>query len=202
MCSIIGWNGEFNESIIDKICKFSRVRGLHSFGYSFLDSEFGLKTLKFLNYNEFWESLRKQKPKIFIAHFRYSTSGDYKNNANNQPIQRGGTAMVFNGVLDMRTKKEMEEAYGVLMDNDNDGELAIIFKEISDQEFEEFIKNKSYAGAFIDETGIVKVYRNSNRPAHIGTISDARVLASTKDILNRAGVYNTKLVSANKFIEL
>ena len=199
MCSIIGWNGKFNEELVESLCFNSRIRGLHSFGYSYvLNSQVIVK--KFLDYDEFLTSLKTDRPNKFIAHFRYSTSGDYKEQNNNQPILRDDLAMVFNGVLDMRTKQEMQEAYNVEMNTDNDGELAVIHKMRSEQEFIEFVKNKSFAGAFIDATGEIQVFRNNNRPAHIGEHNGIRILSSTKDILHRSRINSTKIVGYNKFI--
>lgn len=201
MCSIIGWNGKFEENIVTKLCEASRIRGLHSFGYSFLNND-QIITKKFLKYDQFLNSLKASAPEKFIAHFRYSTSGDYQNEQNNQPITKEGLSMVFNGVIDMRTKEQMEEAYNVDLQTDNDGELAVIYKSRSDQEFKNLVKNKSYAGAFLDFEGNIKVFRNINRPCHIGKLNEIRILASTKDILNRAGITDTKMVGYDKFIEL
>lgn len=202
MCSIIGWNGNFEADVVEKLCYNSRIRGLHSFGYSFLNQDQEINTKKFLDYNEFLYSLKADKPNKFIAHFRYSTSGDYKEENNNQPITRDSIAMVFNGVLDMRTKSQMEEAYCTKLLTDNDGELAIIHKTESEDSFISFVKNKSFAGAFLDSSGDIKVFRNINRPSHIGDYNGTSVLASTKDILKRSGINNTKIVAFNKFIRL
>tara|TARA_R110001592_G_scaffold63631_3_gene195162 strand:+ start:1749 stop:2354 length:606 start_codon:yes stop_codon:yes gene_type:complete len=201
MCSIIGWNGNFNEDVVESLCYNSRIRGLHSFGYSYINKG-NIISKKFLDYDYFVTSLKADKPNKFIAHFRYSTSGDYKEQNNNQPITRDNLSMVFNGVLDMRTKQEMQEAYNTKMLTDNDGELAIIHKLQSDNSFIDFVKNKSFAGAFIDSKGDIKVFRNINRPSHIGEYQGAKVLASTKDILNRSGIKKTKIVGYNKFISL
>ncbi len=202
MCSIIGWNGKFEADVVEKLCYNSRIRGLHSFGYSYVTQDHEINTLKFLDYNEFLNSLKDAQPNKFIAHFRYSTSGDYKDSNNNQPITRDSISMVFNGVLDMRTKSEMEEAYCTKLSTDNDGELAIIHKLESEDSFINFVKNKSFAGAFLDSLGDIKIFRNINRPSHIGDYNGTRVLASTKDILKRAGINNTKIVGYNKFISL
>jgi len=201
MCSIIGWNGSFDEDVVESLCYNSRIRGLHAFGYSYvLNNQVIVK--KFLQYEQFITSLKSDKPNKFIAHFRYSTSGGYKDENNNQPITRDNLSMVFNGVLDMRNKSDMQEAYNVEMSTDNDGELAVIHKLKSEQSFIEFVKNKSFAGAFIDSSGEIQVFRNINRPAHIGEYKGTKVLASTKDILRRSGINVNKIVGYNKFISL
>jgi len=201
MCSIIGWNGNFDDDVVERLCYNSRIRGLHSFGYSY-NYKGNIISKKFLKYEYFVNSLKDVKPNKFIAHFRYSTSGDYKDQDNNQPITKDNVSMVFNGVLDMRSKKEMQEHYKINMTTDNDGELAIIHKLKSDTLFIDFVKNKSFAGAFLNSGGEIQVFRNINRPAHIGEYKGAKVLASTKDILNRSGIKKTKILDCNKFIKL
>lgn len=201
MCSIIGWNGPFDEETIKKICFNSRIRGLHAFGYSFYKNK-KITTLKFLNYDEFISSLIKTQPKTFIAHFRYSTSGDYKNELNNQPIEKKGVSMVFNGVLDMRTKTEMEDKYKLSLDTENDGELALIKFLSGENNVKDLIKGRSFAGAFLDKDGKIKVLRNTKRPAYIGKIGKASVLSSTKDILLRSGVKEIDQVKKMEVTEL
>lgn len=201
MCSIIGWNGNFNEALVERICRNSRIRGLHSFGYCFYkDGKLQLK--KFLDYDLFLGELLKDKPNKFIAHFRYSTSGDYKDEKNNQPIVRENLAMVFNGVLDMRTKSKMELQNNVKLISDNDGELALVKRLESKESFISFLFGKSFAGAFLNENNEIEIYRNSNRPAQLGCYKGVKILASTKDILERSGVKNSKELKSNNLIKL
>ena len=201
MCSIVGWNGLFDPELVGRICFNSRIRGLHSFGYSYVVSG-KVKVKKFLDYDKFLGSLTLDKPNKFIAHFRYSTSGDYKNQQNNQPVLRHNESMVFNGVLDMRTKEEMEMFYSVKMETENDGELALIKKTISDLDFIEITKGKTFAGAFIDSKQNIKVFRNLKRPAYIGKKNGAKILASTADILTRSGVLEMESLAPNNITEL
>lgn len=69
-----------------------------------------------------------------IAHCRYSTSGDFKNRANNQPLTLytnhekhvgGLMQLAFNGVIDMGTREEMSERHGVELAAENDGEILL-----------------------------------------------------------------------------
>lgn len=200
MCSIIAYNGKYNKEIVEKICFNSRIRGLHSFGYSYI-YKCSIITLKYLDYKKFVKSLNENKPEKFIAHFRYSTSGDYKEKINNQPIQIGDTSMVFNGVIDMGTKQEMEQKYNCSMITENDGELAILEKKKGNEFLKQFIQQKTFAGAFLDLKKI-QVIRNENRPCYVGLYNDAKIVASTKDILQRSGVINFKELTENKFYEL
>lgn len=200
MCSIIAYKGEYDKDLVEKICFNSRIRGLHSFGYSYYDGDC-LVTLKYFTYEDFVKSLNGNKPKKFIAHFRYSTSGDYKEQKNNQPIQIEGTSMVFNGVLDMGTKHEMEEKYDCSMITENDGELAILKKLESDDILKTFLQERTFAGAFLDKKKI-QVIRNENRPCYLGKYNGILIVASTRDILQRSGVENFEELEPNKFYKL
>lgn len=198
MCSIIGFNSEiFDAELVSKICYNSRIRGLHSFGYSFFD---GSKNIvkKFLKYENFTSSLLNDKPLKFIAHFRYSTSGDFENEINNQPILKDNISLVFNGVIDMSSKKSMELKYKVKLETENDGELALIKKIEGNENLENLIRGKTFAGAFLDKNEIC-VVRNDNRPCYIGFIDNCKIVASTKDILKRSGVNQIQSVKPYQF---
>lgn len=200
MCSIIAYKGKYNKELVEKICFNSRIRGLHSFGYSYSDED-SIITLKYFDYDKFVNSLHENKPEKFIAHFRYSTSGDYQNQDNNQPIKIGAMSMVFNGVLDMGTKQEMEQKYNCSMITENDGELAILEKQKGDEFLKQFIHQKTFAGAFLDLKKI-QIIRNENRPCYLGTYEDVKIVASTKDILQRSGVEKFEELTENEFYKL
>ena len=201
MCSIIGFNSEiFDAELVSKICYNSRIRGLHSFGYSFFKGSNNI-VKKFLRYEDFKSSLLNDKPLKFIAHFRYSTSGDFENEINNQPILKDNMSLVFNGVIDMSSKKSMEIKYGVELETENDGELALIKKIEGNESLEKLIRGKTFAGAFLDENEIY-VVRNNNRPCYIGFVDNCKILASTKDILKRSGVNEIQPVKPYEFTML
>ena len=200
MCSIIGYNGKYDKNLVEKICFNSRIRGLHSFGYTYSDED-SIITLKYFDYEKFINSLHGNKPEKFIAHFRYSTSGNYKEQSNNQPIQIGAISMVFNGVLDMGTKQEMEKKYNCSMLTDNDGELAILEKQKGDKFLKQFINQKTFAGIFL-ESKKIKAIRNENRPCYKGKYNNIKLLVSTKDILIRSGVTEYEEIKPKVFVEL
>jgi len=200
MCSIIAFSGEYDKDIIEKIAFNSRVRGLHSFGYSFaLNKKVLVK--KFLKYNDFLKSLNTDKPDKFIAHFRYSTSGDYLEEDNNQPLILNNKSLVFNGVIDMGTKKDLEKKYNCTLNSSNDGEISLIEYLKSDENLIQFIKNKTFAGAFLSKDNI-KVIRNTLRPCYIGENKENKIVVSTKDIAIRSGLNNIKILKQNTFYEI
>ena len=200
MCSIIGYSGEYDKKLVEQLMFNSRIRGLHSFGYSFFEDK-ELVTKKFLDYKKFIDNINKDKPTKFIAHFRYSTSGEYTNQENNQPIVKNGSAMVFNGVIDMGSKKELEEKYKTKLISCNDGEVVLNIFNQAAEEVRDFIKNKTFAGLFLKDNKIT-VIKNRLRPCYLGVKNDIKVIASTKDILKRSGIENAKTVKPLVYNEL
>jgi glutamine phosphoribosylpyrophosphate amidotransferase len=193
MCSVIGYKGIFNEQIVKKLLYNSRIRGIHAFGYSFY-SEQKLITKKFIEYKKFEQSLLEDKPSLFIAHFRYSTSGDYKIIENNQPLLDNDIAIAFNGVISQKTKEEIEQEYNVKLKSDNDGYLLI--NRLEDKEFL-LKKNISYALVGLKEKKLFCI-RNKNRPLHLFEDKNLIIIASTKDILKRSGINNSIQLLVNK----
>lgn len=194
MCSIIGFAGKYESKTLHKVFNNSRIRGLHAFGYSYFNNN-KIVTNKFLVYDEFVKALDSIKPDKFIAHFRYSTSGDYKELSNNQPLEKNNTAFVFNGVVSQKNKKEMEEEYGCEIDSENDGWILLSnFNHLDD------VKNNklTYASMLLQNNQIVAI-RNKKRPMWQGSLNGNVYIASTKDILKRSGVRELNMLEYNQY---
>jgi glucosamine 6-phosphate synthetase-like amidotransferase/phosphosugar isomerase protein len=184
MCGIVGFkSSETNQEDIDLVCEVirqSKIRGLHSFGLSD-----GKNFYKEFQVESIVEKVKHLNLKEFIFHNRYSTSGDYKDHNNNQPIILGSSSLVFNGIISQATKEENQIKYGITLSTDNDGEILLHQKNIP-----EFLDNLSgsFAGLmYLD--GKMFHYRNSRRPAYqTVTKNGSIIIASTKDIMLRAGV--------------
>lgn len=185
MCGVVGYScnepKEEHHEILKAIIEQSKIRGLHSFGYSFFDGE--VVTIKYHDINKVEFPLTNK----IIYHNRYSTSGDYKNHDNNQPIAVGNISLVFNGVLDMRTKQEMEEHYQIEMETDNDGELVLKLCGSDPEKIQEYVQNTtgSFAGLILTENNKMYAIRNENRPLWMLNHSGAIFYASTRDIFKR-----------------
>lgn len=185
MCGIVGYCEQEpsaeNIKILGSLVEQVKIRGLHSFGFSYCNPE--LKTIKKHSIDE----ISFPKAKKIIYHNRYSTSGDYKDHKNNQPIQIGGISMAFNGVIDMRTKKEMEGEYGIKMETDNDGEVLLRLCGVDNQQITDFVKKMkgSFAGLFLTDDNRMIAIRNENRPLWRLEINNALFYASTKDVFKR-----------------
>lgn len=198
MCGIIGYvnRGGDQTEILKKVIFESRIRGLHSFGYT-IKVQGELITKKFHEVNKLLDSL-PDKIQAGIFHCRYSTSGDFKNHLNNQPIITPEGSLVFNGVIDMGTKEEMEKRYKIQMQTENDGEIVL---KKSEEGFKDFIENQqgSFAGMIMTQDSI-RLLRNERRPAYKNQEKDL-FIASTNDILLRSGLNKNEEIEPLKELE-
>jgi len=177
---------------ICKLLEESAIRGVHSFGF------YGPGGTS--KHHRLAEAVKQMPMAPFIFHNRYSTSGDWDDHNNNQPIISGSVGMAFNGTLDMRTKEEMEAAHGVKMRTYNDGELALLaYLKGGDRGLMDFIEETggSFAGVFL-EPGRLFAYRNTKRPLWVVDEGSLAVIASTQDILSRAGFNGAEELEAGE----
>lgn len=180
MCAIIGFiSANPSQDAINTLKKVfieSKIRGRHAYGFAAIEDKTVVEKSNLLK-----PLLDKiHKPKALIGHCRYSTSGDYLNMANNQPLQHEDEFLVFNGVIDMGTKAEMESKYGIKMSCENDGEIML-----QKRERKAFLREKiSFAGLTLSKNKITFL-RNENRPAYMARKYDSIFIASTADILRR-----------------
>jgi glutamine phosphoribosylpyrophosphate amidotransferase len=194
MCGVIGYYTEKSNNedleILTDIFYQSKIRGIHSFGITYKDNK-SFTTNKQFNINR----IKMPDTNMLIGHNRYSTSGDWKIKRNNQPIEYNDNYLVFNGVIDMGTKKEIESKYNIKMQSNNDGEIIL--------QKPEMLKHSecSFAGLFIEDSKIY-CYRNKERPLFRALINKSVFIASTKDIFKRAGIKDVKPVIENTKIEL
>lgn len=181
MCAIIGFISDNPTAIavetLKKVFIESKIRGMHAYGYAAIQDGHlmeaksnGLKSLL----------VSIDNPTRLIGHCRYSTSGDYRNMLNNQPLRFGGEYLVFNGVIDMRTKAEMEAVYGIKMESDNDGEIML---QTSDRN--RLLKSEITFSGLTLNSHVLAFFRNEGRPGYKATRHGATYIASTADILRR-----------------
>jgi glutamine phosphoribosylpyrophosphate amidotransferase len=207
MCGVLGFYSNkcinaVDKTILAKLFYQSKIRGLHSFGFSYLSLN-KIKTFKSNSIQQLELQIASLENTFsLIGHNRYSTSGDYLIMNNNQPIHLDELSLVFNGNISMRTKKENEELFNEKLITDNDGELALnrIKKGL---DLKQFLSNKhiSFAGLFIKE-GKTFAYRNDRRPLHYSIINNSVFIASTSDIFKRATGTSSKELNPNQLIEL
>ena len=165
------------------IANESKIRGLHSFGFTTSKG-----TRKFHNFREMIYALKDidfKGAKWIFGHNRYSTSGDWLSHKNNQPINKADISLAFNGVISMKTKADMEKEYNLKMETYNDGEI-FIHQILRDRVEQFLISNKgSFSGVWSVGRNLF-VARNDRRPLNFTCHDGAVYIASTYDILKRS----------------
>ena len=122
---------------------------------------------------------------MLIGHTRYDTSGDWRTLANNQPLHIGQIALVFNGVIDMRTRAQWEEETGERFETENDGEIFIKHLAQGGSPVEFVNRRGSFAGCWFNGSEAM-LLRNAYRPLWYGVSPfGATLVASTRNILQR-----------------
>jgi len=213
MCGIIGFkhvgpikNPAMSRRFIEALLRWSKIRGLHATGITWTYGD-GLETLKRpLPADEFmalpeWDAIWENTPKAGILHTRYSTSGDWENNKNNQPLALSQLAIVHNGLVSMATRDEFMEQYKVRTTTENDSE--IILRKVS----QHYAKGKTmyeavqdglkeiydvhppiFAAGMVDGEGELYAFKDHIRPMYLWNIPSINLLGfcSTLDIFKRA----------------
>lgn len=202
MCGVLGMFGEcpaapdlglFRDLLVE-----SRVRGTHAAGFAWSDPAPGLgagchRSTDFEQVLRLLDGFRGDVPRIMIGHTRYSTSGDWRDDANNQPVSACGRFVAMNGVLDGGTRAEFNARWGVACAGDNDAEIFPRRLELgqSAAEFARSVKGSLAAvwveGAFGPVPRACAV-RNARRPLYKAQVGAVTYVASTADIFRRAGV--------------
>lgn len=192
MCGVIGYfsksPSDDHVALIERLFEASKIRGLHAFGATARAQDGKLMTFKTTALREIKQWLRGiPRFDLLIGHTRYSTSGDWRQPENNQPIVVAGSSLVFNGVISQASKKEYEKIFSKTYETGNDGEI-FLRKVIDGEDWAQFVREGkfSFAGAFLHNGEAVAI-RNKNRPLWSCETADANFLASTQDIFKRAG---------------
>lgn len=206
MCGVIGYYSATPKrrdwEVIAALLRESSVRGLHAFGLAIPDGKGGavareLKIEDLITVGQrLFDDLR---PSQLIAHARYSTSGDWRSVENNQPLVVSGDALVFNGVIDMRTKAQMETAWGISMTTGNDGEIFLQHAASGGSAVDFLLNNPcSFAGCYL-LSGQMFCLRNDKRPLWYAVRGDATFVMSTRNISERCGLSPIELPAFEEF---
>lgn len=198
---------------LENVCRLfdqSQIRGRHAFGFSVWEENKGhrdnirtFKSHELLRVKKEIMDYRYTPPEILIGHNRYSTSGDWKDHGNNQPVHIQGISMVFNGVITQSEKSVYETVYKKTFSTENDGEI-FSRKVLDGEDWVRFVANGSFsfAGLFV-RNGEAYAIRNKNRPLYMGNDMGGVFFASTKNIFERAGGFsNVREVPAGKELRL
>lgn len=191
MCAVIGVKiknpNAHDIQLVRNLFHESRIRGKHATGVTYY-KEGVLNTIKeSIPADEF---IAKHNPKYwingdsitFIGHCRYSTSDlNY-----NQPIADDALSLVHNGVISQELPSNWKDSYGIECETKNDSEL--LFHTLKQGHPPEYWKDASISSIWLTDQGIMSYNRNGKRPLWVFEDERYTILASTKDIMNRAGL--------------
>ena len=182
MCGVIGVKGKVSPDLIKKLFIETQIRGRHATGVSFW-KEGKVHTIKepvpaeeFVQMHDSADWFDGDEITM-VGHCRYSTS-DLEFN---QPIANDKRSVVHNGVITQEDPSMWAEMYGYECEGKNDTEL--LFRSWDAEAWPE----SSIAAVFL-ENGDISWTRNGKRPLWSAITESATIIASTKDILNRAGI--------------
>jgi glutamine phosphoribosylpyrophosphate amidotransferase len=194
MCGVIGYYSPeltiTDKLYITKLFLESSVRGLHAFGIAWGTLGEPLEVYRSLSIKQVVEKVMEVRVRgtaVIIGHCRYSTSGDWQNIDNNQPlVDRANNLLVFNGVISMKKKEEFEEEYGRKFSVDNDGEIMLWKLSEGTEAAISLLKRPevSYAGCHYVNRRFT-AFRNENRPLHQLKVGISTFIVSTEDIFRR-----------------
>jgi len=190
MCGVVGYYTKEKTSdeifLLSKLIEQSKIRGLHSFGISYLEQgKIITKKQDKLDVSNLLADFINSSSTKLIFHNRYSTSGDYKMPINNQPIVVDNKALVMNGVLTMSDKETYEKEFKVKCISDNDAEIFLRKNQPIIDTLQEN-PHASFAGIYLSPEEFYMI-RNANRPLYYFIYNKAIFVASTKDIVRRVG---------------
>ena len=191
MCGIIGfYTNKVKKEHIDILLELifqSKIRGLHSFGLSYY-KDGKITTERYFGLAEnILDGFKSSGSNMLIYHNRYSTSGDWEDMNNNQPITIGNVSVAVNGVLSMKPKEEYEQEFNVKCNTENDSEV-FAQKIVNNENIPQFIKDypENTTAMVVLKDGSVYALRNNSRPLHWFKLHDAVFVVSTVDIVRRA----------------
>lgn len=205
MCGIIGYVNEETtkqdlETLKKVLCE-SKIRGKHASGIAWWDGTDIQSYVKPISIDklihEFDLNKLVHKGKVaMVAHARYSTSDiDY-----NQPILTETMAVAHNGVITQDSPDSWQSTYGYKCVGKNDSELILRALEQGKDPLLEF-PDASISAVVLNNIGEISYMRNTRRPLWVGTIGKGTVVASTYDILNRAGVRNIQKITTDNDLQ-
>ena len=137
MCGIIGFRRDSKAPVaagdfLKHLLLQSGIRGLHATGFTWLGSpeDEQLKTIKepvsATRFVAEWPEIFEELPEVGLFHCRYSTSGDYTDSNNNQPLQNEQLAIVHNGIVSQAEPAVYGLQYGVTkLETANDSEIIL-----------------------------------------------------------------------------
>jgi glutamine phosphoribosylpyrophosphate amidotransferase len=191
MCSVIG--GFFDRpsklqlDYIKNIFIESKIRGMHATGISYVKNNKIQTIKKPIPSDEFFQDidlkdfLNEDGDLYLIGHCRYSTSDlEY-----NQPISSEEISIVHNGVITQEEPDNWQKIYDIICETKNDSEFILKTLEENKEPLTAW-PDASMAVCELHRNKKVRFYRNAKRPLSMAVFYNGIVVASTRDIIERA----------------
>ena len=192
MCGVVGAvlkNPSADDMmLLKRVISESRIRGLHATGVSFVRKN-NIFTIKaplpadeFLASIDMYSMLNEDGNLYMVAHCRYSTS-DLEFN---QPLFTDKVAIVHNGVITQELPENWSKISSYTTETRNDSELLLKTVENGENPLERW-PDASISACEIHVDKTFRCYRNGQRPLHAAKLENGFIVASTADVLTRAG---------------
>lgn len=192
MCGVIGYSGHASTAALEALRTVlleSSIRGRHASGLAWHDGS-GLQRVAqdgpmeaLLADVDLWDMVQPNGRVVMIGHARYSTSDLLFH----QPLVAQGYALAHNGVISQADPSEWPARFGLHCEGRNDSEL-LLRALIAGLDPSETFPRASVAAVWIDPSGALKWTRNGLRPLWSAQLGGGRTIASTANILQRAGL--------------
>ena len=196
MCGLVGVvavDKTLGSEVLQNLLRLSAVRGLHATGVAWVTEDSILADVRGVPASEYCSRmpLFETKNLIAIGHCRYSTSGGKQH----QPIVNGDLAIAHNGVVSQEPAVAWGTLYGLQARTDNDSELLLHSRDRNSHPLSSW-PDASIAAVEVDKSGALRAYRNGKRPLYLASLPGLTAVASTKDILLRAGISGAMRIHA------
>lgn len=190
MCGLVGLamkpGFEFNTRAFGALMKEAQIRGQHATGISYVVDHV-LHTLKEpVPQDKFKYPAELSQATVAIGHLRYSTSDLEFNQPNATEFQ----ALAHNGVVTQAPPEQWEQMFRVNCKTRNDSEILLQMFQKETPEHPLFLHESSQACVMIDVDPAgdsLMFWRNEQRPLYFYEDDAFLAVASTRDILVRAG---------------
>ena len=192
MCGVIGYNGHASTSTLEALRTVlleSSIRGRHASGLAWHDGSSLHRVAQdgpmedLLASFDLWDLVRPDGRVSMIGHARYSTS-DLQFH---QPLVAQGYALAHNGVISQADPSGWPARFGLHCEGRNDSEL-LLRALIAGLDPVVTFPGASVAAVWIDPSGALGVLRNGLRPLWYARLGGVRIIGSTANILQRAGL--------------
>lgn len=193
MCGVIGMMTKYNATnaqikLLAHLLVLDQLRGEHATGIAKVDLKTAeakvmkkaVPALEFLNNEEVFEFLDKDRQRLYIGHNRFATMGNKADHDNAHPFQEDHITMVHNGTVDRWTLKDLEGhgSDGIEVDSH------MVCVTIAKLGIEEAVKKFSGAFSLVwwdAKERSLNFLRNEKRPMYIAHLRDGTMMWASEE---------------------